>query len=201
MANLENIISAKAENDATWKARQQANRENTVAMRDAGITEVTSDPQRYRQHLRLQGDNPTYSAGNIVLCMTQLENPTLVGTSEKWRSMGRYIADTAKNLGATIFVRPSSPNARGYNLGMVYDISQTQGRDVTPMKLQNDTPTMERALSTLLNYAPVPIETDHDLKQPAHYDERSMVIRVNPDYDDKSALFGDCHGDCPCPAP
>ena len=188
MANLESIINAKAQNDANWKAQQQAERENTVAMRDSGITAVTSDPKLYGAYLQLQGDNPSYSAGNIVLCLTQLDHPTLVGTREKWRSVGRYVVDAAKGSGATIFVRPSSPNTRGYNLGMAYDISQTQGRDVSVVRLEDDTPNMERALATLMNYSPVPIEANHELKQPAYYDVMNMTIQVNPNYDDKSAF-------------
>ena len=42
MANLEQIVSRKAENDTKWKEAQQAERENTTAMQDAGITEITS---------------------------------------------------------------------------------------------------------------------------------------------------------------
>ena len=40
MANLEQIVSRKAENDTKWKEAQQAERENTTAMQDAGITEI-----------------------------------------------------------------------------------------------------------------------------------------------------------------
>ena len=45
MANLEQIVSRKAENDTKWKEAQQAERENTTAMQDAGITEITSNPE------------------------------------------------------------------------------------------------------------------------------------------------------------
>ena len=34
MANLEQIVSRKAENDTKWKEAQQAERENTTAMQD-----------------------------------------------------------------------------------------------------------------------------------------------------------------------
>ena len=47
MANLEQIVSRKAENDTKWKEAQQAERENTTAMQDAGITEITSNPEAY----------------------------------------------------------------------------------------------------------------------------------------------------------
>lgn len=67
MANLEQIVSRKAENDTKWKEAQQAERENTTAMQDAGITEIISDPEayaRYQQavwalHRKESGDGQT----------------------------------------------------------------------------------------------------------------------------------------------
>ena len=47
MANLEQIVSQKAENDTRWKAQQQAERENTIAMQDAGIEQITSSPEAW----------------------------------------------------------------------------------------------------------------------------------------------------------
>ena len=45
MADLKQIVSRKAENDTKWREQQQAERENTVAMQDAGITEIIyTDP-------------------------------------------------------------------------------------------------------------------------------------------------------------
>ena len=67
MANLEAIVSRKTENDTQWKARQQADRENLMALQDAGVLEITSSAEAYTRYLELQGDNPAYSAGNIAL--------------------------------------------------------------------------------------------------------------------------------------
>lgn len=55
MANLDSIISAKMENDENWKQQRQAERENIVSLRDAGITHITSDPEMYGKYLVLQG--------------------------------------------------------------------------------------------------------------------------------------------------
>ena len=41
MANLEAIVSKKTENDTQWKARQQADRENLMALQDVGVLEIT----------------------------------------------------------------------------------------------------------------------------------------------------------------
>ncbi len=53
----------------------QADRENTIAMQDAGVEEITSSPELYVKYLDMQGDNPTYSAGNIALVMFQDRRP------------------------------------------------------------------------------------------------------------------------------
>ena len=47
MANLEALISRKTEADTQWKAQRQAERESIVAMQDAGVTEITSNPEAY----------------------------------------------------------------------------------------------------------------------------------------------------------
>lgn len=69
MANLEQIVSRKAENDTKWKEAQQAERENTTAMQDAGITEITSNPEAYARYLEMQGDpllqRRQYRAGDV----------------------------------------------------------------------------------------------------------------------------------------
>ena len=56
MANLEQIITQKAEKDTRWKEQQQAERENTVAMQDAGIEQITTSPEAYARYLDMQGD-------------------------------------------------------------------------------------------------------------------------------------------------
>ena len=84
MANLEQIVSRKAENDTKWKEAQQAERENTTAMQDAGITEITSNPEAYARYLEMQGDNPSYSAGNIALVMFGNPETTTGGNALKF---------------------------------------------------------------------------------------------------------------------
>ena len=153
MANLEQIVSRKAENDTKWKEAQQAERENTTAMQDAGITEITSNPEAYARYLEMQGDNPSYSAGNIALVMFGNPEATVFGTRDRWKTLNRSVMDSEKNNGVKIFAR--SPMGRGYTLADAYDIKQTQGRDISRITLQNDSKEMEAALTTVLNYAVV----------------------------------------------
>ena len=60
MANLEAIIAEKSQQDTQWRAEMQADRENTISLQDAGVEEITSNPELYVKYLDMQGDNPTY---------------------------------------------------------------------------------------------------------------------------------------------
>ena len=123
MANLEQIVTQKAEKDTRWKEQQQAERENTVALQDAGITQITSSPEAYARYLDMQGDNPAYSVGNIALVMVALPQATVFGTRDRWRALNRSVMGEEMNNGVKIFAR--GPMGRGYVLADAYDVSQT----------------------------------------------------------------------------
>ena len=53
MANLEAIIAEKSQQDNQWRAEMQADRENTIAMQDAGVEEITSSPELYVKYLEM----------------------------------------------------------------------------------------------------------------------------------------------------
>ena len=158
MANLEQIVSRKTENDTKWKEQQQAERDNTTAMQDAGVMEITTSPDAYARYLEMQGDNPAYSAGNIALVMFSDPEATVFGTRDRWKTLNRSVMDGEKNNGVKIFAR--SPMGRGYTLADAYDIRQTQGRELSRISLKNDSKEMETALTTVLNYAVVPVVID-----------------------------------------
>ena len=133
---------------------RQADRENLSAMQDAAITQIAENPEHYARYLEVQGDNPLYSPGNVILAMTQNPNITTFGTKEKWRLEGRSVSDAERRNGVQIFSRGSF--GKGFVVTEVYDISQTYGKEPKSIQLQDGTPEMERALTTLLNYAVAP---------------------------------------------
>ena len=186
MANLEQIISQKAENDTRWKEQQQAERENTVAMQDAGIAQITSDPEAYARYLDMQGDNPAYSVGNIALVMVALPQATVFGTRDRWRALNRSVMGDELNKGVRIFAK--APTGRGYTLTDAYDVTQTQGRDLKRTTLKEGSKGMETALTTVLNYAVAPVVVDKELPIPAYYDPGNMELAVNPDFPDHEAF-------------
>ena len=186
MANLEKIVTDKSAADTQWRQQRQAERDNITAIQDAGVETITTDPEFYTRYLDMQGDNPSYSPGNIALVMMQGEGFTTFGTRERWKSLGRSVLDTEQNKGVPIFAK--SPMGRGYTLTDAYDVKQTQGREVKQFQLENDSKEMEAALSTVLNYSVVPVVVDRGLEVPAYYDQVEMELSVNPDYPDDEAF-------------
>ena len=143
MANLSEIIVRKNQNDEQWKAQKQAERENAAAMQDAGMEEISSNPDAYARYLEIQGDNPLYSAGNIALAMVQNPNITQFGTVERWKTLGRSVPEGERGKGVQIFSRASF--GKGYSLVSAYDISQTTGREIKKPVLQDGSLAMESA--------------------------------------------------------
>ena len=133
----------------------------------------------------MQGDNHSYSPGNIALVMYQQPDFTRFCTQDRWRTLGRTVKDVSREDSAQIFARPSF--GKGYTLVDAYDISQTQGKPIpsTP-PLENDSKAMEQALTTLLNYAVVPIVADRSCPVPARYDSQKLELIINPEHDDQT---------------
>lgn len=186
MANLGQIVSEKSAADSQWQQQRLAERENITALQDAGITDITMNPQAYAHYLDLQGDNPAYSAGNIALIHMQLPDATIFGTAERWKTLGRFVLDEERQNGAKMFSR--TVQRRGYVLTDAYDITQTQGRELTRPVLYEDSREMETALRKVLDFTQVPVKLDDKLPMPAYYDQNQMVLAVNPNTPDHEAF-------------
>lgn len=186
MANLTQLISEKNAADSQWREQRQMERDSVTAIQGAGVVQITSDPAAYARYLTMQGDNPTYSPGNIALVMEQMSTATVFGTQERWRSLGRTVDAAELNKGVSIFAR--SANGKGYAMAPAYDISQTVGRDIRTFRLADDSKEMETALRTLMNYSPVPVVADQEMETPAFYDQQNLELAINPDYPDGEAF-------------
>ena len=64
MANLSEIIVRKNQNDEQWKAQKQAERENAAAMQDAGMEEISSNPDAYARYLEKHLVPPVMATGS-----------------------------------------------------------------------------------------------------------------------------------------
>lgn len=172
--NLADLVNEKNQSSELWQAQRQADRENTNAMQDAGIVQITSDPDAYLRYLNCQADNPSYSAGNVALVMVQDQDATIFGTKDRWKSLMRSVSPTEEKNGVKIYTRSSF--GKGYVLTDVYDVRQTSGRDLKHTALQPDSKEMTEALKTLLNYCVVPLVSDESIPMPALYDPNQMKM-------------------------
>lgn len=77
MANLEAIIAEKSQQDTQWRAEMQADRENTISLQDAGVEEITSNPELYVKYLDMQGDTPIF--GTVTCNLLCWATPTCAG--------------------------------------------------------------------------------------------------------------------------
>ena len=186
MANLEEIITSKNESDTQWKTQQQADRDSVTEMQDQGIEMIVSDPDQYIRYLTMQGDNPTYSAGNVAIVLAGMRDATMFGTSDRWLTLGRTDMMDEQDQGVKIFARDARTKA--YALADAYDISQTQGRDLKQKILREDTPDMATALKTLLNYSKAEPVVDKEMDAAAFFDEEKRELAVNPDFSDQEAF-------------
>lgn len=128
MANLEEIIAAKAASDSQWKNQHQADRQAVTEMQDCGIELIVTDPAQYIRYLTMQGDNPAYSAGNVAIVLAGMEKATVFGTRDRWQSLGRTVLPEEQDHGVKIFARDA--RTKTYSLTDAYDVSQTQGKDL-----------------------------------------------------------------------
>ena len=186
MANLEEIISSKNASDTQWKTQQQADRDSVTEMQDQGIDMIVSDPDQYIRYLTMQGDNPTYSAGNVAIVLAGMRDATIFGTRDRWQTLGRTVMMDEQDQGVKIFARDARTKA--YALADAYDISQTQGRDLKQKVLREDTPDMATALKTLLNYSKAEPVVDKEMDAAAFFDEEKRELAVNPDFSDQEAF-------------
>ena len=186
MANLEAIITSKNASDTQWKTQQQADRDSVTEMQDQGIDMIVSDPDQYIRYLTMQGDNPTYSAGNVAIVLAGMKDATIFGTRDRWQTLGRTVMMDEQDQGVKIFARDARTKA--YALADAYDISQTQGRDLKQKVLREDTPDMATALKTLLNYSKAEPVVDKEMDAAAFFDEEKRELAVNPDFSDQEAF-------------
>ena len=186
MANLEEIIAAKAASDSQWKNQHQADRQAVTEMQDCGIELIVTDPAQYIRYLTMQGDNPAYSAGNVAIVLAGMEKATVFGTRDRWQSLGRTVLPEEQDHGVKIFARDARTKA--YSLTDAYDVSQTQGKDLKHRALREDSAEMSSALQTLLNYSKAEPAVDRGLDAPAFFDEDKRELAINPNYTDPEAF-------------
>ncbi len=102
-----------------------------------GVAELTSS-ERWQDYLRFQSRFHRYSFNNVVLIATQCPEATWVAGFGTWQKMGRFVRRGEKAIWilAPIVARRLAPQdedeavLRGFRWVPVFDVSQTDGRDL-----------------------------------------------------------------------
>lgn len=186
---IEQMITDRQEQTKAYREEKQVERDTLNSMRDAQVMEATSYPEKYLDYLDLQAKNPQQSAGNVLLAIAQLTEPTVFFTESEWKEVGRYVTPQERPHGALIF----KPGKNSYvNPTPAFDIAQTSGRPLrAPEGLAEGSPEMQKALGALLRFAQrekVATTVDKNLDRAVLYDECYLSIAVNPSYNE-AALF------------
>ena len=183
MISIRDLIEKTTSQSEQQREVRQAERTNLSQMRDAAFEVVTTEPELYQKYLTLQADNIRCSAGNVALTLIQLPDASRIGSIDYWHSVGRYVQDEAMQNGAKVFVPPRNKNARGYFMGVYYDISQTTGRPLEGQAvIPEGSPKLIAALEPLMQGARAALKEDNTLEQSAYYDPNTLTILVNTEH-------------------
>lgn len=116
------------------------------AVVQAGIQQMLDDPDQWRQWASTLAKFHHYSPGNVLLIMSQMPDATRVAGYHAWQDLGRHVQKGEQGIQilAPIFRRdkdaeptsgtnttpPAPPGLVGFRTATVFDVSQTQGRDL-----------------------------------------------------------------------
>lgn len=208
MQSLADIVTKRQEETAEFKERKQNERDEVFTTLNEAVEVITTDPKSYAAYLEKQGQIPYYSAGNVILIMETRPEATRVGSMKFWNNNGRTVnrgetgirilrssyynrnVAVQNEVGGQVQTDIQKQAGRGYDIASVFDIVQTHGKDLPPdrVRLQQGTDNMKAALTGLIKSAGCKMEVDETLTTPAFYDEKEMVLYVQPEAPDEKAF-------------
>lgn len=112
---------------------------------NAGIQQMLEDPEQWRQWATIMSRFHHYSAGNVLLIMSQMPDATRVAGFHAWQDLGRQVQKGEHGItilapvmrrreeeatATTDSPKPAPPALVGFRAATVFDVSQTQGRDL-----------------------------------------------------------------------
>lgn len=137
-------------------------------------------PENWKQFLRTQALLHNYSDKNRELIAKQMPSATLVMSKSKWRELGRFPNKDSKGIE---IVRPEIIDGKRtgkFVPATVYDISQTNGRQIKrneiAVSLKEGSKELSSEIDRLKVSAPVPVETKKNLETKGVYDKTQKKI-------------------------
>ena len=156
------------------------NAEQAKALVNTGIQQMLEDPEPWRQWAQTMSRFHHYSPGNVLLILQQRPDATHVTGYHAWQSLGRQVQkgehgvtilapivrrvpaeDQPGRKSAEVATAPPPAKAVvGFKAATVFDVSQTQGRDLQiPQPKLLDSGDLEDLLHHLITTAvPVPVK-------------------------------------------
>lgn len=188
---------------ANFANRMKLEREGMYSMVDERISAIKSSPREFLAYLNMQAIVPHYTVNNALLIMSQCQTASDVRTADAWRNVGRYYIQ--KDDGIKIFVpkdyirettreQPGiydevqtvtmQEQRRGYDIGTVFDVSQTRGEALPPLFSLSGKPELtDQATDKLLSMVPgnIRVLVDNSMESRAMYDPRTRQIYIRDD--------------------
>lgn len=159
--------------------------------------------EEYIKFLKFAKNFHNYSFSNKVLIFSQFENATQVMGYKKWQTVGRYVKPESKGiqifcpmiLKRKVKVKDETGNETEeeenylrFRPGYVYDISQTEGKEVPKSPSVLNSNTRQDLLEKLICFSPVPVS--YKKLSPGHYgyynlQNKCIVLNEKMSIDDK----------------
>ena len=171
---------ADAFNRDAWAAAKQAERNEVYEMMDAATISVLSKGENFRRYLDTLSHFERYSAGNVLLILTQLPEATQLRDFDGWKEKNASIRKNEKGIRilepGEEYTREDKTTGVSYNVKKVFDISQTTAKS-EPQKERLDDRQLIRAL---MQASPVAVNISETLPPNigAHYDQTSGIISI-----------------------
>jgi hypothetical protein len=191
MENFDDIFTAQPQRNAQytpadafskdeWAASKQAERSEVYEMMDAATESVLSNGEDFRRYLDTLSRFDRYSAGNVLLILTQMPDATQLRDFDGWKEKNASIKKNEKGIRilepGEEYTREDGTTGVSYNVKKVFDVSQTTAK----IQQQNEHPDERQLIRALMQASPVTVIISETLSPEvgAHYDPHDSVISI-----------------------
>jgi len=191
MDNFDDIFSGQSQhstqytpadtfNKDEWAAAKQAERNEVYEMMDVATVSVLSDREDFRRFLDTLSRFDRYSAGNVLLILTQMPDATQLRDFDGWKEKSASIKKSEKGIRilepGEEYTREDGSTGVSYNVKKVFDISQTTAK---PQPLR-ERPDERQLIRALMQASPATVVISESLPPDvaAYYDPNNGVISI-----------------------
>lgn len=172
--------SADDFNKDEWSASKQAERNEVYEMMDAATAKVMSNGEDFRCYLDTLSKFDRYSAGNILLILSQMPEATQLKDFDSWKEKNANIKKNEKGIRilepGEEYTREDGTTGVSYNVKKVFDISQTTAK----REPQRVNPDIRQLIRALMQVSPVTVSISENLPLDvgSHFDPANGVINI-----------------------